>query len=234
MSKGREIHHKVEHAREKEQNPIKSLKFVDEAIKAYQQESDFRGLAEVLQSRSSAYKLLFQQTEDPVFLVLAKHSSLAGIEIAKKLDDPSSLCMPYRGIAKIHEQLKEHGKASEYFQKAIEIFQKNPPPENNRPAVLSDMKAHLHANQYLSGSKTAYKKLLEDIKKLEADTQEPRYNLDVWLSGAHMRAAQILAEDNPEKSQEHLQKAKKIIDSNNELVLRAQQWEKLNQKLSSS
>jgi len=101
--KGREIHAKAEQAREAEQNFIKSIKLVDEAIIAYQKDKDYRGLSEVLQSRSSAFKHLYQKTGDEVYLTLAKHDSLAGIEIAESLKDTSALAMVYRGLGKIYE-----------------------------------------------------------------------------------------------------------------------------------
>lgn len=57
--------------------------------------------------------------------------------------------------------------------------------------------------------------------------QEISYNFHVWLSGAHMRIANVLKTDDPSKAREHLEKAKQIIDSDSRLTLRSKQWEKL-------
>ncbi len=69
------------------------------------------------------------------------------------------------------------------------------------------------------------------IDELSNDKNEDRYNLDVWLSGAHMRSAEMLRADNPDSSEKHLEKAGEIIKSNDELVLRAKQLENLSSTL---
>lgn len=226
-AKGRDLHTQVEHSREREQDFLKSLKLAEEAIIAYQEDKDYRGVSEVLQSRSSTYKHLYQKTKDEVYLTLAKHDALSGIEIAESLDDKSGLAMVYRGMGKILEQMKDWSEMKKYFEKAIEAFKTNPPKENNRPAVLSDMKAHLAFGMYMSGNKSGLDLMKEAIAEL-TDSDEWKYNRDVWLSGAHMRAAEMLREDNLDLAKEHLQKAKEIIDGNPELVLRKEQWEELN------
>ena len=226
--RGREIHRQAEVAREKEQDFLKSLQLLDEALLAYQADGDLRGLTEALQSKGSAYKHLYQQTGDSTFLTLAKHEALAGIEIAEKLGDSSALTMVYRGLGKVLEQLEDWEGAADNFSKALEAFEKAPPAENNRPSVASDMKAHLGYDLYMSGKKQqGLETITEAIGELEADKKEDKYNIDVWLSGAHMRAAHMLYRDNPDTARNHLQKAEKIIQSNEELTLRSEQLKKL-------
>jgi len=219
--RGRQIHAQVEYAREKEQDFQKALNLANEAMIAYQEDGDLRGFSEVLQSRSSVYKHLYQKTGDQVYLILAKHDALSGIEIAEGLEDKSALVMVYRGLGKILEELEDWEGSSEYFGKAIEIFGTNPPEENNRPSVLSDMKAHFAYALYQHGKKGEGLEIMDKaIEEMRNDTTEKRYNLDVWLSGAHMRAAKMLSKDDPTKAKEHLRAAEKIISSNPETILR--------------
>lgn len=221
---GREKHAQAEHAREKEQDFLKSLQLIEEALIIYEKDNDLRGFSEALQSRSSAYKHLYQETETLAYIILAKHDALAGIEIAEGLDDKSSLAMVYQGAGKIYEQLRDWQNAAKYFSKAIEAFTAHPPEENNRPAVLSDMNAHYAFDLYNSGEKKKGLALInKSIQELEKNTEEPKYNRDVWLSGAHMRAATMLTNDNPDLASKYLSNAKEIISKNDELKLRARQ-----------
>lgn len=228
--KGRALHSQAEHAREKQQDFIKSLTLLDQAILAYQQDGDPRGLSEALQSKSSAWKHIAQKTGDRTFLVLAKHDSLAGVEIAESLEDKSGIAMAYRGLAKIFDELEIWDDAKKFFSKALEAFDACPPRENNRPAVRSDMKAHLSFASYMSGDKSAITLMNEAIDELAADTEEDRYNRDVWLSGAHMRTARMLKQENTQIARDHLGVARRIIESNKELVLRKQQLQKLEEE----
>lgn len=227
--KGRTLHGQAENAREKEQNFLKSLTLLDEAIIAYQNDNDPRGVSEALQSRSTAFKHLYQQTSNEVYLTLALYNSLAGVKIAESLEDTSGLAMAYRGLAKIFEQTEDWRETENYFTKAIAAFDKNPPTENNHPAIRSDMKAHLAYAKYLAGDKSTTDMMNQAISELEASDMS-KYERDVWLSGAHMRAAQMLKVDNTQLAHNHLAKAKEIIDANPELVIRKEQWEELNNK----
>jgi tetratricopeptide (TPR) repeat protein len=233
-TKGRSIHAQAEVAREKSQDFLKSLQLLDEAVLVYGKDGDLRGLSEALQSRSSVYKHLFQKYENKAYIILAKHNSLAGIEIAEKLKDKSALSMVYRGLAKVLELSEDWVTSAEYFNKAVEAFEKSPPAENNRPAVLSDMRAHLAYAVYMSGNKKRGLNMMNKaISELEIDTIEARYNKDVWLSGAHMRAAKMLIDDQPEIAKKHLEKAEETIKDNPELTLRANQLSKLKSHLMS-
>jgi len=225
---GRKIHGQAEHAREKEQDCLKSLHLLEEALIVYEKDNDLRGFSEALQSRSSVYKHLYQQSGNEAFIILAKHDALSGIEIAENLEDKSSLAMVYRGAGKIYEQLKQWEEAAHYFSRAVEAFKNAPPIENNRPAVLSDLNAHYAYNLYKSGdTRSGLHLMQESLSQLENDSTEEKYNRDVWISGAHMRTAEMLVVDNPESSKEHLAKAREIINSNPDLELRSQQLNKL-------
>src|SRR5437016_4444882 len=105
----------------------------------------------------------------------------------------------------------------------IEI-QKNPPESFNRAGVLADMKVHWYTCMYKAGDKSGLDRALMAVKDLEVSDEKTvsKYNYDVWLSGAHMRIAEMLKEDNLEEAKKHLQMAKEIIDTNADLKLRAE------------
>jgi len=122
------------------------------------------------------------------------------------------------------------GEAQDAYQKAIELFQSNPPEEHNRPAVLIDFKIHYQVARLLSGEMDAVNAIQQLISQLES-LDETKFNKDIWISGAHMRIAEALMSTNPDLAKVHLNKAKEIIDANPELSLRSAQWQKINEKI---
>lgn len=79
----------------------------------------------------------------------------------------------------------------------------------------------------MSGDESGKEMLTEAIDELTNNSEALKYNMDVWLTGALMKKAEAL------QDKEALQKAKEIIDSNEELVLRKKQLEKLTSELAS-
>jgi len=229
-SKGRQIHGEAANARERGES-IESLKLTDEAIKAYQEEGDLLGLAEVLVDRSITFRHLYDASGDKNYLVIAKHEAQAGVEIARKSNQKEALPIPLARLANVQTDLGEFDEATKNYQEAVEAMSSNPPSQHNRPAVVVDMKAHLATTEYKSGDKSALERAEKALSELE-QTDEADYNKHVWVSGAHMRIAEMLINDDPQKAKEHLQKAKEIIDADPSLTIRAQQWEKLAQKFS--
>lgn len=229
--KARNVHAKAEVARESG-DFLLALKLTDEATIAYQEENDISGLAEIQASRFITLKHLFQKTGDKNYLILAKHAALSGVEIAETSGNPAALAIPYLNLGEAYAQLEGWQEAVKAYTTAVEHFTQSPPPTNNRPAVLLNVKSHLHQAEYKVGDKSALERAENLIPELEKQ-EEDSYNKNVWLSGAHMRIAEMIMGDNKENAQNHLEAAKKIIDSDERLVLRKEQWEKLNTKLTS-
>ncbi len=231
---GRGIQGEVEQAREAG-DFWGSIKLAQDAIKAYQEEKDKLGLAEVHGSIALAFRHLFRQTEDKDFLVLAEGAATTGIEIAKINGISEAIAMPTFNLAKVQEELGQVGEAVETYQDAVDAFTKKPPKLHNRAGVLADMKIHLYTCLYKVGDKSGLPKTLTAIEELEKSNEKTvsKYNYDVWLSGGHMKLAEILREDDNEMAKKHLEAAKKIIDGNKELKIRKEQWEKLNSTFSS-
>src|SRR5260221_4016244 len=104
---------------------------------------------------------------------------------------------------------------------AVENITQNPPINHTRAAVVADFKVHLESVAYQLGDKSALGRLEQAIKDFESVkiisdeqyenrnkklefNQEVPYNYHVWFSGAHMRMAEILKEDDPKKAKQHL------------------------------
>jgi tetratricopeptide (TPR) repeat protein len=223
---GQKLHEQAINAREHEQDFEKALKHTDEAIIAYSQENDSTGLVEVYGTRQNTLDHLAEQNGNKDCLILAKYAAMAAVEIAEERSLPAA--MPYRDLGKAYEKLKDYQNAASYYEKSLNSALDG---GNNRESVRADIKAHFAYSKYKSGDKSGLDLMSEAISELE-EAGEQKYEKDVWLSGAHMRAADMLQKDNPELARQHLQKAKEIIDKNEELVLRKTQWEKLNSKLS--
>lgn len=223
--KGREVHSRAAHAREAGKH-LEALQLQDEAMLAYQKDGDLIGLAEILADRSLVFRHLSEETDDKNFLIIAKSEMLASVEMAEQSSHKEALALPYFNLGKVQQDLGETEAAVSSYQKAVDHQTQNPAPEHNRPAVLADMQIHLATCQYQAGDKSALQKSFQALTRLGA-TDEVKYNKDVWLSGGHMRIAQILKKDDPAKAQEHLQKAQEIIEVNPDLKLRKAQWEKL-------
>lgn len=228
--RGREIQGKAEHAREAG-DFVKALELTDQATVMYAQDNDIQGLSEVQSSRLLTFRHLFEQTEKGEYLVLAKHAAEAGVEIAEKTNNPEALSMPYFNLAKAYESLSQLDLAVTYYEKAIETKEKFPGTYHNRPGVLADMKIHKSVAQYKTGHKAALADALQAVDDLQS-SDEPRYNKDVWLSGAHMRIAEVLLASNKDEARKHIETAQQIVDANPELLLREKQIAKLRKKLS--
>lgn len=223
--KGRQIHGRAAQARE-EGKHLEALTLADEAMLAYQTDSDLVGLAEIFADRSLVFRHLFDETNDKNFLVIAKHEMMTSVEMAEQSGQKEALALPYFNLAKVQQDLGEKEAAVSSYQKALTNQTQNPAPEHSRQAVLADMEIHLATCQYQAGDKSALKSALQALADLEV-ADEVKYNKDVWLSGGHMRIAVAIRADDPEKARQHLQKAKEIIEANSDLKLRAAQWEKL-------
>ncbi|MBI3289766.1 tetratricopeptide repeat protein [Candidatus Microgenomates bacterium] len=209
-SQGKKLHGEAAHAREAGEH-LKALQLADEAMLAYQQESNAAGFAEVLADRSIVLRHLAEETKDKNFLALAKAEMEASVQIAH-----SSLAL--YNLAKVEEALGEYSEAIKHYKEAIS--------NQNSPAIIADYKVHLTTCEYKSGDKSALDRAEQAISELES-SEEEKYSKDVWLSGGHMRIAAMLRGDDPTKAREHLKKAKEIIDANLDLKLRKGQFDKL-------
>lgn len=224
--RGRDLHQQALQAQEAG-NSLEALKLYDEAMIAYSQDKDVLGFAEVVAARSIALRHLAQKNDDQKFVVVAKGEMEASVEIVRQSGTKEALAIPIYNLGKVYEELKEYDKAVKAYQDAIDHQSRHPADRHNRPAVLADMKVHLHYAEYKNGDKSARDRMLAAMSELETAEGASDYERKVWLSGGHMSLAEMLREDDPEVAKEHLSKAKEIIDSDEALKIRRQQWEKL-------
>lgn len=224
--KGRQLHKQANIAME-EGDFLAALKFTDEALAVYVEEGDIFGAAEVLALQVLTFRHLWEKSGKKEFLDLAEVSATKSVRMAEKSGKPEAVAVPLHTLGKVCEDLGQWPEAAEAQQKALDIMTRTPPERHNRPAFLAEIRTHLYADQYRAGDKGALFGLNEAIAALEADSTEPRYNRDVWLSGGYINKAKILKTDDPAEARGALDEARKIIEANPELKLRKEQWEKL-------
>ena len=224
---GKKFHLLAEQAREAG-NFLQALEYTDQATLAYQKDSDIAGLAEVQSSRQSTFKHLYRKTGDKLFLILEKHAAESAVELAQQCTDQSALAIPYHNLGKYYAESGEWGKAAEYFQKAVENLRTYSDNSHSRQSVIADIEGHQFAAEYKQGDKQALGRALNALEDLK-ETEEDSYNKAVWVSGAHLRIAEMLMENNIELARQHLDKARKIIESDTRLILRKEQLDRLQQ-----
>lgn len=227
----RDLHNQAEIAREKEQDSLKALKLLDEALIEYLNEKNYYGASDSFGSKQIVFSHLYQSTKNKAFLLLAIQSAKTSVLLAEEYKEYNALSRAYFNLAKAYEYIENYSEAVKTYEQAFKNFDKNPPPEfHNTPAIKSDMKAHMACSKYMSGDKSALNLMNEAITELEK-FNDNTYAILVWLSGAHMRTANMLSSDNKSLALEHVKKAEEIINNNSELNIRKTQLEELKQKL---
>lgn len=232
-NEGRRLHKLAENTRESGQF-LKALEYTDQATLAYQKDGDPLGLAEVQSSRQSTFKHLYRATKDKIYLVLEKHAALSAVEIAEKCGKDEALGIPYHNLGKYYFEAKKYRPAIKCFQKAIDNLSSHSPSRHSRASVIADIKGHQYSAEYHLGDKAALARALQTLEELENSQEDSSFNKNVWITGAHLRIAEMLAKDNPPLAQKHLREAEKIISSDSRLILRKHQLDHLRVKPAST
>jgi len=230
--KGRELHQMAVEAVEFNQDFISALNLINEAQDAYVSSEDCFGASEVQGYRSLVYRHLHDKSRDRAYLILAKEAASSVVELAKLTDDESALALPHRDLGQAYAELEDWTQAVDNLEKSLKIFEQNPPERHNKDSVRAEVKGRLAFAVYKNGDKERGRQLFgEAVEVLQGTPRD--YETDVWLSGVHMGAAEALASDDKEGAKEHLNKAKEIIDSDEKLEIRREQWKELSGKLAS-
>lgn len=199
---------------------LKAIDTYNQAIVRYQEDKDYANMIGALTGRLLAWKHLFYKTEDKIYATFVKKEAEAMLEIAKEhqLLDRIYIINFLNGTSAILS--KDYPMAEKEFGQAVELY-----PHDN--AEKGDWIAHLGEAIYRNGRKEEGKKLiLQGVQIIEEkSSQIDSFLFNVWVSGAYLRLAKLLKPDNLEESQIFLSKAKKIIDSDDRLVIRKQQLE---------
>ncbi len=228
--KGRQIHEQALAAQEKGEF-LTALQLEDEAMIVYGENGDGFGFSEIQAMRTLTYRHLYEQTGYEGYLIKAKHEAMASVALAEFDEDEYSLAIPLVGLGRIMADLADFPHAAENFQRAVAILEKYPEGKHSRKSVIADYKVHLGVALYRTGDEAALSAAEEALEELEASTDASAYEKEVWLSGGHMKIAEAANKVDREKAMEHMRAAKKIIDSDEKLKLRLEQWIKLEEKL---
>ena len=227
---GRRLHALAEDARESGKF-LEALEYTDQATLAYEKDNDLFGLAEIQSSRQSTFKHLYRTTGDKVFLILEKHAAEAAVEIARESGIKEAIGIPYHNLGKYYFEVEEYEKAAEAFKRAVENLTRYSNSGHGRQSVVADIKGHQYAAEYHAGDKTALDRALDALGELKNAEEPNSYFKSAWLSGAHLRITEMVAQDNPELAKKHLEEARRIIKGDERLILRKDQLEKLEKSL---
>jgi|688.fasta_scaffold19462_1 tetratricopeptide (TPR) repeat protein len=199
---------------------LEAIDAYNQAIVHYQENKDYSKMMEALTGRLLSWKHLFYQTEDRIYAFFVKKEAEAMSEIAKEhqLLDKLHLIHFLNGTSAI--LLKDYPSAEKEFAQAVELY-----PSDH--AEKGDWLAHLGEAIYRNGRKEEGKqKILQGVQKIEENSSQiDSFLHHVWVSGAYLRLAKLLKPDNREESQIFFRKSKKIIDSDERLVIRKRQLE---------
>lgn len=225
-TKGRILHAEAAKAREEERF-TESLTFNDDALFAYDADNDALGFSEGIACRSITLRVYANLHDSKRILTLAKYEMMASVDLARQSGISEALPLPLYNLAQLREDLGEYDAAVKDYREAIEGMEKSPPETHNRPAVLANMRVHMTVCEYKAGDKSALERAKQALQELEELEEPNKYNKDVWISGGYMRLADVIRAENRDEARNYLNKAKEIIDSNPDLILRKKQWEKL-------
>lgn len=225
-SRGREIHAKSLRLRE-DKKFLESLQLDYEALREYALEKDSLSFAEILSMHAKTLIHEYKNTKFRAYLIMAKHLAMAAVDIANESGDISQTVLPNFTLGEVASEEGDLVTAEVAYERAVKRLETHPPERHNRKSVLANFKIHLTTTQYKKGDKSALDKAELALKDLEKSKDANPYEYAVWLSGAHMRIAEMLKEDDPKKAKEHLNMAKEIIDKNPDLVIRRDQWNEL-------
>lgn len=221
MKSASDLHRESETAREEDRH-LDALKLIEEVIIEYQKERNYKGLVKAVQSRCLIYKHLFLLTNDEVFILLANSDADTSLKIANSYNLHDLFSSSYFRRGEITMIAENYEEAINNYKKALETY-------IGTDAEKGDYKYHLGTALYFKGDKKEGKELmLQGLKEIQDNKdQVDSFVANVWESGCYMRLAEVLKEDEPEKAKKYLELAKKIIDSDERLIIRKRQWEKL-------
>lgn len=213
-------HQQAEKSREYQDYQVALELAVDSEL-SYDAIGDIIGFSEVQATKALTYRQLFRSSKTGYFLVLAKHSALSAVEIARNSGIKEALAIPVFNLAKVYEEIGELDQAIKLYKEALGYITDNPPVHQDREAVKLDFKLHLLIARLSNGEKNLEKEIVEVLNKIEADEDEASYNKNVWVSGGYLKLAEILREF------KYLDIARKIIELDDRLELRNIEWQEL-------
>lgn len=205
-----------------------ALEKTDQALLASQAQQDTATSAEILASRCRVFKHLYAQTKDQAYSILSKNTALAAVELAKLSENSDALAFAYISLGGYYVEVEDYTQSALNYQFALENIQSNQNSSLNRPSVIADISCHLYFAQYFAGDSSALDKALKVLEDLK-NAQEESFNKIVWITGAHLRIAQMylnkLSSYDPQKAKKHLDEVRTAAVQDDRLILRKRQLE---------
>jgi tetratricopeptide (TPR) repeat protein len=211
------IHVEAEVEREND-HLLEALKLLEEAIVGYQEEKDYEGIAQALQSRELTYKHLFLVSKDKVFALLARKDAETSLEITQKHNLTSRIGSCYFRLGDVEILFENYEQAAKNYQNALDNY-------SGTNSEKGDYKYHLGtALGKLGKTEEAEKMMLEGLSEIQQNRGEvDSFLTHVWESGCLMRLAELLAEKDLKRAKEYLQQAREVIENDPKLVIRKRQ-----------
>jgi len=215
------LHLQAEDAREQDKH-LEALKLIEAAFFEYQQDQNYEGLCQALQSRCLTYKHLFYLADDQVFAIMAQKDAEASLAIAKLHDLKNLFGSSYFRLGEITMLFDDYSHAVEYYKQSLDHY-------FGTECEKGDYRYHFGEALYRLGKKKEGKKQLKQgLREIQDNSQEVgSFLFHVWESGAHMRLADLLRDDDLSEAKKHLAEAEDIISSDPKLVIRKRQLELL-------
>lgn len=212
---------------QEEGHPNKAIALYTTARAAFEQERDNAGYVHSYCDEALARKHLWQKTGDHRQLELFRSIAEKMLEECGKRNVTDKLPTAHFVLASALTEAGEHEQSVIHYREAVQRFQ-------GPDAERGDWRGHLGAALYRSGQKDAGLSAMlagiHEVREGEKDLGDP-FRINVWLSGAYMRLAEVTAADDRKQAMEYLQQATGIVQSDERLVVRRQQLEKLRQRL---
>ena len=202
----------------------RSLELLSDAVTATFDERKYEKLVDITASEALVYRHLFASTGVRDYLVLAKHSGLASVELARVQNDPSILGVAFYNFGKVLESMGEDDEALINYRNALD-------QNIDRPAMTAEMQTRLAVLEFKKGDVSAMDRFESALSELKSSEDKDNYAKAVWESGAYMHMAEALLSKDKEKAKQLLSEAGKVIASDMRLKLRKRQLEKLRSRL---
>ncbi|OGD94592.1 hypothetical protein A2697_04970 [Candidatus Curtissbacteria bacterium RIFCSPHIGHO2_01_FULL_41_44] len=217
----KEHHRQAEELRESDRH-LEALKELDQAVVLYQEDKDYQGICEALQSRVLTFKHLYFLSKDTAFAIIAQKEAEASLEVAQQHSVGNKLGSCYFRLGEIAMIFDNFPQAIDWYQKALEDYQ-------GSLSEKGDYRYHLGEALYKNGQKEEGKKtILAGLDEIQRGAPEvDPFLVHVWESGLHMKLADLLRDDEPEEARKHLDEARKIADSDQRLIIRRRQIEEV-------
>src|SRR3990167_4903241 len=223
----KEHHRQAEELRESDRH-LDALKELDQAIVLYQEDKNYQGICEALQSRVLTFKHLYFLTKDAAFAIIAQKEAEASLEVAQQHNVGGKLGSCYFRLGEIAMIFDNFPQAIDWYQKALENYQ-------GSLSEKGDYRYHLGEAQYRSGQKEEGKKtILAGLGEIQNGASEvDPFLVHVWESGLHMKLADLLKDNEPAEAKKHLDEARVIAKSDPKLIIRRRQIEEVAKDLQS-